>query len=81
VEAEQAYLAKIAWKYQPAGGNIDEERDRMRQSILDALEHAANEGLPEQGPRGGSYWPVRYFIRRTAWHVLDHAWEIEDRLV
>jgi len=24
-------------------------------------------------------WPARYAIRRTAWHVLDHAWEIEDR--
>jgi hypothetical protein len=24
-------------------------------------------------------WPARYAIRRFAWHVLDHAWEIEDR--
>ena len=24
-------------------------------------------------------WPARYFVRRTAWHVLDHVWEIEDR--
>lgn len=24
-------------------------------------------------------WPVRYFIRRAAWHVLDHAWEMEDK--
>lgn len=24
-------------------------------------------------------WPPRYFVRRSAWHVLDHAWEIEDR--
>lgn len=24
-------------------------------------------------------WPVRYAARRIAWHVLDHAWEIEDR--
>jgi hypothetical protein len=27
----------------------------------------------------GGKWPARYVIRRTAWHVLDHAWEIEDR--
>jgi hypothetical protein len=26
-----------------------------------------------------SLWPVRYAARRIAWHVLDHAWEIEDR--
>jgi hypothetical protein len=24
-------------------------------------------------------WPFRYVVRRMAWHVLDHAWEIEDR--
>lgn len=24
-------------------------------------------------------WPARYAVRRFAWHVLDHAWEIEDR--
>lgn len=24
-------------------------------------------------------WPLRYFIRRAAWHVLDHAWEMEDK--
>jgi hypothetical protein len=26
-----------------------------------------------------SAWPVRYTIRRLAWHILDHAWEMEDR--
>lgn len=29
--------------------------------------------------RTGGAWPVRYAVRRTAWHVLDHAWEIEDK--
>jgi hypothetical protein len=24
-------------------------------------------------------WSPRYAVRRTAWHPLDHAWEIEDR--
>ena len=24
-------------------------------------------------------WTPRYTVRRSAWHVLDHAWEIEDR--
>ncbi len=26
-------------------------------------------------------WPPRYAARRLLWHVLDHAWEIEDRSV
>ena len=24
-------------------------------------------------------WPPRYASRRLIWHILDHAWEIEDR--
>jgi hypothetical protein len=26
-------------------------------------------------------WPPRYYVRRAAWHWLDHAWEIEDRAI
>ena len=82
LEADQAYLAKLAWKYKSEGGNNTiAERRRTRQAILDAVEVAVRKGLPEQGPRGGTYWPARYFIRRVAWHVLDHTWEIEDRMV
>ncbi|MCI0711876.1 MAG: hypothetical protein L0154_17095 [Chloroflexi bacterium] len=24
-------------------------------------------------------WPLRYLIRHTAYHALDHAWEMEDK--
>lgn len=24
-------------------------------------------------------WPIQFLVRRTAHHVLDHAWEVEDR--
>ncbi|MEA2520619.1 MAG: hypothetical protein QOI81_265, partial [Actinomycetota bacterium] len=41
--------------------------------------HAVREGVPATGPRGGAMWSPRYFVRRAAWHVFDHAWEIEDR--
>ena len=23
-------------------------------------------------------WPLRFLIRHTAYHTLDHAWEMED---
>lgn len=32
------------------------------------------EGLP-----AGGAWPAKYAARRIAWHVLDHAWELEDK--
>jgi hypothetical protein len=24
-------------------------------------------------------WPIQFLVRRTAHHVMDHAWEVEDR--
>ena len=32
-----------------------------------------------RGPSAGSWWTVQFLIRRCAWHMLDHAWEMEDR--
>ena len=29
--------------------------------------------------RASGNWPTPYAARRIAWHVLDHAWEIEDK--
>jgi hypothetical protein len=51
----------------------------VRAAVLEGLERAVVDGIPEKGPRGGARWSARYFVRRDAWHVLDHAWEIEDR--
>ena len=82
LEADQGYLARLAWKHKKEGGKDPiEELSRTRQAILNALEVAVKGDLPDQGPRGGIIWPERYFIRRVAWHVLDHAWEIEDRIM
>lgn len=52
---------------------------RTRAAIRAALVAAARGELPERGPRGGAIWTPRYYVRRAAWHTLDHAWEIEDR--
>jgi hypothetical protein len=82
LDADKGYLARLAWKHKRDSGKTPiEELNRTRQAILNALETAVKGDLPERGPRGGVIWPPRYFIRRVAWHVLDHAWEIEDRIV
>ena len=41
-------------------------------------QRAALAAVLRAGTSGGT-WPARYVIRRSAWHVLDHAWEIEDK--
>jgi hypothetical protein len=82
IEADRGYLARLAWKHKrDLRKNPIEELNQTRDAILNALEAAVNGELPERGPRGGIIWPARYFIRRVAWHVLDHAWEIEDRIM
>ncbi len=80
LEADHAYLRKIAWKHKIEKGDAAVELERLRAATMEALDSAVEQGLPEEGPRGGVIWPLRYFVRRAAWHVLDHAWEIEDRV-
>jgi hypothetical protein len=78
--ADRAYLARMGLKQKSTGDRtISEGLMTTRQAILYALEAAQKGELPERGPRGGLIWTGRYFVRRVAWHVLDHAWEIEDR--
>jgi hypothetical protein len=82
LDAEVAYLGQIGWKLKRGeAGDPDKEVHRIRQMIIDAQASAARGELPAQGPRGGIRWTPRYFVRRVAWHVLDHAWEIEDRII
>ena len=71
VDAEAAYAAVMGRKHTPS----DEVAvAAMRADILDLLRR------PSDGsPIAGKKWPPRYAARRIAWHVLDHAWEIEDR--
>ncbi len=79
--ADMAYLGRLGWKLEP--GQAEDRRKELgksRQAILDALAAAARGKTPTRGPRGGVRWTPRYFVRRVAWHVLDHAWEIQDRV-
>jgi hypothetical protein len=80
--AERGYLARLAWKLpKQSNGDLRHELARTRQAVLDALAAAVRGETPKQGPRGGIIWSPRYFVRRVAWHALDHVWEIEDRAV
>jgi hypothetical protein len=71
----------MVWKYRlDKSLNLDQQMHNLRSAVLAALFTAVENGLPEKGPRGGTVWTPRFFTRRVAWHTLDHAWEIEDRV-
>jgi hypothetical protein len=63
-----------------SGVELTDFVEHQRQAVLGALRAAARGEFPLLGPRGGRRWTPRYFVRRDAWHVLDHVWEIEDRI-
>jgi hypothetical protein len=80
--ADAGYLAQLGWKFKLVEEAVSRKAlDQTRQAILEALPSAAHGKLFSRGPRGGLRWTPRYFVRRSAWHVLDHAWEIEDRIL
>jgi hypothetical protein len=79
-EAEASYVARLGIRRpRIAASDLHAAALEVRKVIGDALARAVKDGVPERGPRGGAIWTPRYFVRRTAWHALDHAWEIEDR--
>ena len=82
LDVDRSYLARQAWKAPgDATAPLPDQFRHVRQAIVAALEAGARGEIPERGPRGGVLWTPRYYTRRAAWHTLDHAWEIEDRVI
>ena len=63
-EAERAYARKIGARLPPRTAWPEQ-----RTAICDALREATS-----------GAWPKSYAMTRIAWHVVDHAWEIEDKI-
>jgi hypothetical protein len=82
VDANRSYLGRVAWKSAPTPeGTMRGQLAMQLSEALGALARAADGAQPSAGPRGGKLWPPRYFVRRVVWHLFDHAWEIEDRVI
>ncbi len=81
LDADASYLSRLGQKLKvDEGATIAQGIQQTRQTIKLALANSKAGGMPEQGPRGGMRWTARQFVRRVVWHVLDHAWELEDRI-
>jgi len=64
LEAERSYGRRFGVRVPPRTAWADQ-----RAAYADALRAGA---LDQK-------WPAPYAARRLGWHVMDHAWEIEDR--
>jgi hypothetical protein len=67
--AEMEYAKGIGVRLKQPSGRDKAAVRAFRKAIRDGIDN----------PIPDAKWPVRYAVRRTAWHALDHAWEIEDR--
>ncbi len=74
VEAERHYARKIGVRHKPFDVNDKGALKAMQEEIIAVLGKAST-GEPLVA--GG--WNASYAVRRMAWHVVDHIWEIEDR--
>lgn len=82
LDSQAGYLSRLVWKL-PKLESIEPSQkfSIIHDATLQALAASAAGQVPAHGPRGGKTWSTRYFVRRSAWHILDHAWEIENRIV
>jgi hypothetical protein len=74
IGAETAYARKLRVKLKRPAIDDTAAIEKLREAI------AAMVGAPSDGsPMLPNGWTTRYAARRIAWHVLEHAWEMQDR--
>jgi len=70
--AEVSYARKIGVRHRQPALHDAAAIDALRTDVMRALDQDRADHAP-------TAWPARYLARRMAWHVLDHAWEMQDR--
>jgi hypothetical protein len=67
--AEMEYAKRIGVSHKQPDGKDKTAVRAFRKAVLEGFTN----------PNRKEKWAVPFAARRTAWHALDHAWEIEDR--
>jgi hypothetical protein len=71
--AEQDFAAKLGVRAPDDALVTDEGLRAYRDTYCAAIRELHAEG------KMARTWPLRYLIRHTAFHTLDHTWEMEDK--
>jgi hypothetical protein len=74
ISAETAYARKLGLRRRQPPTNGRTAITERREAIAAVLS-APSDGSPVLP----GAWTPRYAARRIAWHVLEHAWEMQDR--
>lgn len=71
---EQDWAKKVGVRVPDGEVVIDDvELKDYRDAYCTAIRAHRSEG------RAARNWPLRYLVRHTAYHTMDHAWEMEDK--
>ncbi len=73
VNEPEQFSRKVEVRTPPQDVMTPDGLARHRQAYLEAIRAYNAEGKPART------WPIQFLVRRTAHHVMDHAWEMEDR--
>ena len=73
IRVEQDWAAKVGVPTPQGAALIGEGLQAHRDAYRNAIRAFHAEG------KMARTWPLRYLIRHTAFHTLDHAWEMEDK--
>jgi hypothetical protein len=73
IRVEQEWAEKVGVPTPQGALLIDEGLQAYRDAYCNAIRAFHSEG------KMARTWPLRYLIRHTAYHTLDHAWEMEDK--
>jgi hypothetical protein len=73
IRTEREWAEKVGVPTAPSALLSDEGLKAHRNTYCNAIRALHSEGKVARN------WPLRYLIRHTAYHTLDHAWEMEDK--
>jgi hypothetical protein len=73
IRVEQDWARKVGVSTPEGASFSDEGLRAYRDAYCSAIRAFHAEG------KMARTWPLRYLIRHTAFHTLDHAWEMEDK--
>jgi hypothetical protein len=79
MEADEAYVRQLGIRVPKRSADAADWARSLRELGLTTFRARALGDPIEEPSRVKKPWTPRYYIRRAAWHSLDHAWEIEDR--
>lgn len=73
IRAEQDWAKKVGIPTPSDEAAVEADLQGRRDAYCNAIRAYHAEG------KLARTWPLRYLIRHTAFHILDHAWEMEDK--